>query len=162
MLSRHRARPLLPLLFLLLGVAGERFDRDTITFAPDGSLRQLDYAHKAVEGGTLCLGVACRDGVVSLHMCLNSYLSRWFRPSHLTRPTSSSRTVVIHGANDLLSMAVAAGRPARDQERRATAAEPDGCAAHPACGGPHRRAVGRHARRWPRPRRAGTVSNQVI
>jgi hypothetical protein len=49
---------------LLASVVGEHFDRDALTFAPDGTLKQVEYAAARVAKGPLCVGVSCKDGVV--------------------------------------------------------------------------------------------------
>lgn len=59
---------LLTLLVLLQGLkvsAERRYDGDSLTYSPDGTIKQLEYAAKAVDNGNLCVGIACKDAVVS-------------------------------------------------------------------------------------------------
>jgi len=47
-------------------VSGERrYDGDSLTYSPDGTIKQLEYAAKAVNNGNLCVGLTCKDAVVS-------------------------------------------------------------------------------------------------
>ena len=40
-------------------------DRDLVTYTPEGTIAQLEYASKTVVHSTLCVGVVCKDGIVS-------------------------------------------------------------------------------------------------
>ncbi|MHA1616001.1 MAG: archaeal proteasome endopeptidase complex subunit alpha [Candidatus Njordarchaeales archaeon] len=42
------------------------YDRSTILFSPDGRIIQVEYARKAMQRGTISVGVVARDGVVLL------------------------------------------------------------------------------------------------
>eukprot|EP00812_Abedinium_dasypus_P007849 NODE_2000_length_1016_cov_333.785640.p1 GENE.NODE_2000_length_1016_cov_333.785640~~NODE_2000_length_1016_cov_333.785640.p1 ORF type:complete len:251 (+),score=86.74 NODE_2000_length_1016_cov_333.785640:121-873(+) len=45
-------------------MSGTGFDHSTSTYSPEGRIFQVEYAMKAVENGSLALGVCCKDGAV--------------------------------------------------------------------------------------------------
>jgi len=42
------------------------YDRSTILFSPDGRIIQVEYARKAMQRGTISIGIVAKDGVVLL------------------------------------------------------------------------------------------------
>lgn len=43
---------------------GTGYDLSNSIFSPDGRNFQVEYAVKAVENGSTCIGIKCKDGVV--------------------------------------------------------------------------------------------------
>lgn len=42
------------------------YDRSTILFSPDGRIIQVEYARKAMQRGTISIGITAKDGIVLL------------------------------------------------------------------------------------------------